>query len=43
MNGGHKQFTSIENVEPYKKNIFKKFMMKTQLTKNNHLIGASSD
>ncbi len=43
MSGGHKQFTSIENVEPYKKNIFKKFMMKTQLTKNNHLIGASSD
>ena len=43
MSGGHKQFTSIENVETSKKNIFKKFMMKNQLTKNNHLIGASSD
>ena len=43
MSVDHKQFTSIENVEPYKKNIFKKFMMKTQLTKNKHLIGASSD
>ena len=43
MSGGHKQFTSIENVEQSKKYIFKKFMMKNQLTKNNHLIGASSD
>ena len=44
MIGDQKQFSNIENVELSNKNIFKKLMMKNQITKKNHIIiGASSD